>query len=202
MSPFGPSRRQQNVRYWEEPDLRAIKRDEIPLNRHALYFLWSMTFPKAGYQPGSRPGQAFQDHALQFERHRHRHMVGRPCGAAIMLGHRDVGDTVGKHLRSPDMIEAPAFVGGEPIRRTVAPPSVELGRLGRELAHAVDPGSGFLHACEFVALDWRVRNDTKHLLVAPDIVLERRHIEIADKNGPLGWPRTQGRVVAHLVEEA
>src|SRR5438477_11399822 len=118
-------------------------------------------------------------------------MVRRPCGAAIMLGHSDVGDTVGKHLRSPDMIEAPAFVGGEPIRRTVAPPSVELGRLRLELAHAVDPGSGFLHACEPVALDWRVRNDTKHLLVAPDIVFERRHIEIADKNGSLARLRAQ-----------
>src|SRR5437764_9404676 len=100
------------------------------------------------------------------------------------------------------MIKAPAFVGNEPIRRTVAPPSVELGRLGGELAHAVDPAAGLLHAGEFVAFDWRVRNDTKHLLVAPDIVFERRDIEIADKNGAIARLRAQRRAVAHLVEEA
>src|SRR4029077_20173389 len=100
------------------------------------------------------------------------------------------------------MIETPALVGGDPIRRAVAPPSVELGRLGRELAHAVDPVAGFLHACEFVAFDWRVRNDANHLFMTPNIVLERRDIEIADKNGAIGWPRAQGRAVAHLVEEA
>src|SRR4029077_8034345 len=108
-----------------------------------------------------------------------------------MLGHRDGGDTVGEHLRSPDMIETPAFVGGDPIRRAVAPPSVELGRLVCELAHAVDPVAGFLHACKFVALDWRVRNDANHLFMTPDIVLERRDIEIAYQNGALGRPRAQ-----------
>jgi hypothetical protein len=45
-------------------------------------------------------------------------------------------------------------------------------------------------------------DDTQHLLVAPDVMLERRDIEIADQNGAVGPLRAQPRAGAHFVEEA
>ena len=39
---------------------------------------------------------------------------------------------------------------------------------------------------ELLAFDRRVRDDVQHLLVAPDVVLERRDVEIADQDGALG----------------
>src|ERR1700722_6945541 len=107
-------------------------------------------------------------------------MVGRPFGAAIITGDMNARDTIGQHWRAPDVVEASAFVGGRPVRRTIAPPRVELRRLRRVLAHAVDPAARRSRGCYLLALDRRMRHDPPHLLVTPDIVLERRHIEIAD----------------------
>ena len=56
-------------------------------------------------------------------------------------------------------------------------------------------------AAEFLAFDRRMRHHAQHLLVAPDVVFERRDIEIADQDGALGRRRPQRRGVAHLVEE-
>ena len=37
--------------------------------------------------------------------------------------------------------------------------------------------------------------------MTPDVVLERRHVEIADQDGAFGLRRAQALVRAHLVEE-
>ena len=100
------------------------------------------------------------------------------------------------------MIEPAAAVGLAPvIHRAIAPPGVELGRLRREHAHAVDPVAGVARKVEHLAFDRRVRDHLDHLLVAPYVVLERRHIEIAHQNGALGFRRTQVRMRAHLVQK-
>ena len=100
------------------------------------------------------------------------------------------------------MIEPAAAVGGRPVRGAIAPPRVELLRLRRELAHAVDPAAGVLRGGEFFAFDRGMRDHAQHLLVAPDIVLERRDVEIADQDRALGCGRLEHRVVAHLVEKS
>src|SRR3984893_3856019 len=130
----------------------------------------------------------------QLERGRHRHVVGGAQSAAQALANLQIGDPVGECWRNPDMIEAAALVRGLPIGRAVAPPGVELGRLGHAHAHGVDPATGLLHADELLALDRRMRDDARQLLVAPDIVLERRHIEIADQDRALLRPRPQARL--------
>src|SRR5215469_7505203 len=139
---------------------------------------------------------------LYFQSRGNRHVVRWPRGTAISLGNVDAGDAVGEHWRGPDVIEAAALIGGRPIRRTITPPSVELGRFRGELAHAVDPVSGFLRARQLFAFDRRVRDDAKHLFVAPHIMLQRRDIEVADQDRTLGALRTQSRAVAHFIEKA
>ena len=47
-----------------------------------------------------------------LHRRRHRHVVGRARGAAVVLGDLDVRDAVGQRVRGPDVIEPPAAVGG------------------------------------------------------------------------------------------
>src|SRR5579883_3147218 len=46
-----------------------------------------------------------------------------------------------------------------------------------------------------------MRYHADHLLVAPDVVLERRDIEIADQDCALGLLRPDDGAVAHLVEK-
>ena len=47
------------------------------------------------------------------------------------------------------------------------------------------PLPGVARGVELLAFDRRVRHHLQHLLVAPDVVLERRDVEIADQNGAL-----------------
>src|SRR5580693_5822491 len=61
----------------------------------------------------------------RFDRRRHRNMIRRPLGAAIVPGNVDIRNAVGQHRRRPDMIEPAAFVGRRPIRRTIAPPRIK-----------------------------------------------------------------------------
>ena len=54
----------------------------------------------------------------------------------------------------------------------------------------------FRAAVNFSHFDRRVRDHLQHLLVAPDVVLERRDVEIADQNGALGRRRAQSPRIA------
>ena len=54
---------------------------------------------------------------------------------------------------------------------------------------------------EFLALDRRVRDHLDHLFVAPDVVLERRHIEVADEDRALRFFRPQSGMRAHFIEK-
>src|SRR5690348_11465524 len=99
------------------------------------------------------------------------------------------------------MIKATAAIGFAPVVRTIAPPSVEFLWLRRKHAHGVDPISGAARGREFLALYRRVRHDLDHLLVAPDIVFERRHVEIADEDGAFRSIRPQSGMRAHFLEK-
>src|SRR5665213_2314326 len=74
-------------------------------------------------------------------------------------------------------------------------------RLRREHAHRVDPAAGIARGVELLAFDWRMRDHLQHLLVAPDVVLERRDVEIADQNRALRSFRPEALMAAHLVEK-
>src|SRR4051812_14017194 len=86
------------------------------------------------WMPGTRPAMtlrglccSLKKFTSHLERHRHRHMVGRPLPAARILGHLDGGEPVAETLRNPDVIETAAAIGGLPIvHRAVAPPGEEL----------------------------------------------------------------------------
>ena len=139
---------------------------------------------------------------LHFNRRRHRHMVGGPRGAAIILGDRDGRHAVGERVRCPDVVEPAAAVGIAPVvHRPITPPRVELFRLRREHAHGVDPAAGIARGVELFAFDRRMRDHLQHLLVAPDVVLERRDVEVADQNRALRSFRPEALMAAHLVEK-
>ena len=46
------------------------------------------------------------------------------------------------------------------------------------------------HAAEQIDLDRRVRHDLEQLLVAPDVMFERRHVEVADGDAAQSLPGT------------
>ena len=58
-----------------------------------------------------------------------------------------------------------------------------------------------LYGGELFALDRRVRHDLQERLVAPDIVFQRRDIEIANQNRAFILLRRVVAAIAHLVEE-
>src|SRR5581483_485086 len=63
------------------------------------------------------------------------------------------------------------------------------------------PVAGVACGVELFAFDWRVRDHAEHLLVAPDVVFERRHVEVAEKDRALGFARLDGVARPQLVEE-
>src|SRR5579872_3712050 len=87
-------------------------------------------------------------------------------------------------VADPDMVEPPPLIGFRPVRRAVAPPGIELVRIRYELAQRVDPFAGGMRPRELLDLDRRVADDREELLVAPDVVLQRRDVEIAHQNRP------------------
>src|SRR6185295_1938702 len=117
-----------------------------------------------------------------------------------MLEDAHAGEPVCERRRNPDVVEPAALVGCLPIGRAIAPPSIELRWLRRVHAHGVDPAARVLNGDELLAFEWRVRDDAQHLLMTPDIVLERSDIEIADQNHAVAVA-TQRRACAHLIQE-
>jgi hypothetical protein len=111
-----------------------------------------------------------------------------------------------------DMVEPAAAVGLAPVVVAVAPPRIELVLLRHEAARHVDPAHRRHHLAEQLDLNRRVRHDLQELLVAPHVMLERRHVEVADGDaaqapagarlGPvLGVPVGHLAVEGELVRE-
>src|SRR5712671_6361592 len=105
-------------------------------------------------------------------------MVGRPLPAARLARNSDPAKAIAKCRTDPDVVKTAPLVGCDPIGCPIAPPSVDLGGLRDEGACNIDPVAGVLERGEFFALDRGVRDDFEQLLVAPDVVLERRDVEI------------------------
>src|SRR3954453_4218397 len=108
-------------------------------------------------------------------------MVRRARGAAVGFGDTDIAHARSECRRGPDMVKTTALVCGSPVGRTVAPPRIQLRRLRRMSAHHIDPAAGFAGGDKLLAFDRRMRDNAQHLLVTPDIVLERGDVEVADQ---------------------
>src|SRR5689334_12708139 len=91
-------------------------------------------------------------------------------------------EAAGQLTGEPDVIETAALVGRRPIGRAIAPPRIDLLRLRTQVAHRVDPSGLLTQGLESLGFDRGVADDVEQLLVAPDVVLERSHIEIADED--------------------
>ena len=96
----------------------------------------------------------------------------------------------------PDMVEPPSPVGPVPVLGTVRPPGIEFS-FGNVAPHDIGPVSGLGHRIEQFHFHLGVADHIQQLPVRPDIVLQRRNIEIPDKNrsfrktvrGPFpSWP--------------
>src|SRR5262249_12848599 len=107
-------------------------------------------------------------------------MIRRLLPAPRLPHDLDAAARFGDRRCRPDMVEAAAAVGCCPIARPVAPPSIEL-LIGRNMvAHDIDPAACGLRPREARSLGGSMTYDFEKLFVRPDIVLERRHIEIAN----------------------
>ncbi len=81
------------------------------------------------------------------------------------------------------MIEPAAFIGFFPIGRAIAPPRIELLRLGVRQTGGIAPMAGGQNILQRLRFHRGVANHIEELFVAPDIVFERGDIEIAHQHG-------------------
>src|SRR5690606_2037938 len=80
----------------------------------------------------------------------------------------------------PDMVEPPATIGRFPILAAIAPPGIELLVVRQVLAHQISPAmTAIENGVEGLGLERGVADDLEQLLVAPDVILVRRDIEVA-----------------------
>ena len=138
---------------------------------------------------------------LQGEFDDHRRVVGRALPAAHVARHPHRLDLVGERRADPDVVEPAALVGLGPVGRAVAPPRVELLVGRHKAAQGVDPRPRRLGAVQFLDLDRRVADDANQRLVAPDVVFERRDVEIADDDRAVGGEIFRREPCRHFVDE-
>src|SRR5260221_8422087 len=79
----------------------------------------------------------------------------------------------------PNVIEAAAAIILLPIRRAIAPPGKDLLRLRHEMPDRILPMAGLLHRRQLFHLDRGMADDLEELLMGPDVIFQRRDIEIA-----------------------
>src|SRR5947208_8756170 len=108
-------------------------------------------------------------------------MVRWPFPAAGVARDAEIRDAVLQRARNPDVVEPAAAVADGPVRGAVAPPGIDLLRLRNALARDVEPFAMGLRRQQLLAFDRGVRDDLQQLLVRPDVVLVRRHVEVADQ---------------------
>ena len=128
-------------------------------------------------------------------------MIGRPFPSPRIARDREIADAVAERLRHPDVIEPAAAIRQRPVGGAIAPPGIDLLRLGNARAGDVDPVAARLHREQLFAFDRRVRDDVEQLLVRPDVVLVRRDVEVADEDVAIAAVRMQRIAGRHLVEE-
>src|SRR4051794_17063210 len=105
-------------------------------------------------------------------------MVRGPCPAARLADYLDVAAEFRERRGGPDMVETATAVGGHPVARPIAPPSIEPSVCRYMVADDVNPAAGRLRLAEPRGLGRRVADDLEQLLVRPHVVFERRHVEV------------------------
>ncbi len=71
---------------------------------------------------------------------------------------------------------------GFPVLRAITPPGVELLLVRHAVAHQSRPSRRPCASPRVLGLDRRVADDVEQLLVRPDVVLQRRDVEVADQH--------------------
>ena len=139
---------------------------------------------------------------LERNRRHHRHVVGRTQPAARFFQNRVAGDTIAQGARDPDVVEPAAAVGSLPIARAIAPPGIDFLVMRHERPRHIVPVEGIQRRREQFGFDRRMAHHIEQLLVAPDIVLERRHVEIADQHHGIAFLAPLfGEAGLHLAQE-
>src|SRR5436190_13500706 len=85
--------------------------------------------------PAASPGGI----SLLGEIHDDGNVVGRRRPSARRLQDARILDRAREFRRYPDVVKAPAAVGGLPIEGTIAPPAIEPFAGRNDLAHRIDP---------------------------------------------------------------
>src|ERR1700738_1663179 len=100
------------------------------------------------------------------------------------------------------MVEPPPPVRGRPVGGAGAPPGVDALRFGDEVTDRICPLAACSNILERLRFDRRVAYHIEELLVAPDIALIGRDVEVA---GVHDWPFASGLLAApaaHIGEKA
>src|SRR5437762_4798213 len=107
-------------------------------------------------------------------------MVGGPLPVAAWLEHGMRLDVPGERGGGPHMVEPAPAVVFRPVRRPIAPPGEAAFRRRDEGPADVQPVVRLLQPGQGLDLDRGVADDIQQRLVAPDVALQRRDIEVAD----------------------
>ena len=99
------------------------------------------------------------------------------------------------------MVEPPSLVRLGPIGRAIAPPRIKFFLPRRELAQSIDPAALAQYELELVRFYRCMADDLQQGLVAPDIVLIGRDIEIPDQDGVAFGRGVMDRESMHFIEE-
>src|SRR4029079_3517155 len=103
-----------------------------------------------------------------------------PLPISARFEHRMALQMSGELRRGPHMVEPAPAVVLRPVRRAIAPPGEAALRRGHEAAADVDPVVRLLEPGKCLDLDGRMADDVQQRLVAPDVALERRDVEVAE----------------------
>ena len=109
-------------------------------------------------------------------------MVGGTFPIARFLEYFNRNQPVFQIRRRPDVIQAAAFVVSLPVRIAVAPPGIGFFRFWMKFAQYVDEVQRIFQPCQPFDFYRRMRNDFQHLSVIPNVVFQRRDVEIAADN--------------------
>src|SRR5215213_2365360 len=130
-------------------------------------------------------------------------MVRGPAPAARLAQNLDAQTARSKAGGRPDVVEPSSAIGGLPVARPIAPPRIELLVRGHVLPEEIDPASRLLRSDEARGFRRRVADDLEQLAMRPDVVLERRNVEITNRDRMMsGRHRAVREPPFELVEEA